>query len=196
MTRQTAQPLQHMSLQATNRTAADLVHALQRGDLVVDTPYQRGDVWTEDQRIGLINSWMLGLPVPAIITNNRATPGFIRRNPGSELGPVYAVIDGRQRMVTAIKWFTGDLAVPATWFKPDHIEATEDTEDGPYVRFTGLTVVGQRFSSSRAQLPMCEAAVYTIKEEAAIYVLVNGGGTPQTAADMDRAAQVAAGGTE
>jgi hypothetical protein len=34
------------------------------------------------------------------------------------------------------------------------------------------------------------ARVGTVQEEAAIYLLVNGGGTPQTDADMNNAARV------
>lgn len=37
------------------------------------------------------------------------------------------------------------------------------------------------------------ARVATVQEEAAVYLLVNGGGTPQTDADMSNAARIANG---
>lgn len=192
MTRQTTAPLEHTSMNATNRMASDLAHMAERGDLVLDEAYQRGDIWTIDQRIALIRSWLTGIPIPACIINNRMGWAWRANHPhetGSE--PAYAVIDGRQRITTAIMWFTGQFSVPATWFKPEHVETVEDTDDGPYVRHTGLTPVGRRLVDDRAMLPLAEAQAGTVAEEAEIYCLVNGGGTPQTDADMANAARVA-----
>lgn len=195
MTHQTNSPIEHYSLGATNRFADFFARAVQSGDMLLDTPYQRGDVWTTEQRIGLIRSWLMGVPIPAIVINDRMSPfwegkpPFDRRGEGD--GYIYAVIDGRQRIQTAIMWFGGELAVPASWFPAEHVENVEDTDDGPYVRFTGLTKVGRRFAESRASFPCVEGKLATVAEEAEVYLLVNGAGSPQTDADMDRAARVA-----
>jgi hypothetical protein len=191
MTRQTTTPLEHISLGATNRFVEFFVRTVERGDMTLDAPYQRGDVWTRDQQIALVRSWLMGLPVPAVIINDRTSPWWNQANPDAELGPVYAVIDGKQRILAGIAWLSGELAVPASWFPPEHVETTEATGDGPYVRFTGLTRVGQRFAENRAVLPCAEGKLSTVQEEAEVYLLVNGGGTPQTAADMENAAKVA-----
>jgi hypothetical protein len=191
MTRQTAKPLESQNLNATNREAIGLARLVQEGDLLLDTPYQRGDVWTPDQRVALIESWLRGLPIPAVIINDRMTLAWERGNPSAELGPAYAMVDGKQRLLTAIAWFTGRFSVPASWFPADQVEVTEDTEDGPYVRFTGLTVVGQRKFMRHSLLPVCEARAGTVAEEAKIYLLVNGSGTAQTDADMANAERVA-----
>ncbi len=192
MTRQTSKPLEHRSLNATNREAIGLARLVQEGDLLLDTPYQRGDVWTLDQRIALVESWLMGLPIPAMIINDRMTSSWERS--GDKLGPAYAMIDGKQRTLTAIAWFGGDYAVPASWFPAEEIDVSEDTDDGPYVRFTGLTLVGQRRFMRRAQIPVCEARAASLEEEAQIYLLVNGGGTAQTDDDMANAARVASAG--
>jgi hypothetical protein len=189
MTRQTDQPLQHRSLNATNREAIGLAKLVQDGDLLLDTPYQRGDVWTLDQRVALVKSWLLGLPIPAVIIADRMHR-WDRKTDGS-LGPAYAMIDGKQRMLTAIAWYDSDFAVPASWFPADQVETVEDTEDGPYVRFAGLTVVGQRRFMRMAQLPVCEARAASDSEEAEIYLLVNGAGTAQTQDDLERARRAA-----
>jgi hypothetical protein len=189
MTRQTDQPLQHRSLNATNREAVGLAKLVQEGDLLLDTPYQRGDVWTLDQRVALVKSWLLGVPIPAMIIADRMARWD--RNVDGDLGPAYAMIDGKQRMLTAIAWYDSDFAVPASWFPPDQIDTVEGTEDGSYVRFAGLTVVGQRRFMRTAQFPVCEARAGSDSEEAEIYLLVNGAGTPQTDDDLDHARRAA-----
>ncbi|TDC26878.1 DUF262 domain-containing protein [Micromonospora sp. 15K316] len=198
MTRQTTAPLEHLSLNATNRFADFFVRNVQRGTMLLDPPYQRGDVWTDSQRMGLVRSWLMGIPVPAVVINDRSGPAWARANPGYFDGDgtpaVYAVIDGKQRILCAAAWLGGDLLVPASWFPADHVDTAEDTDDGSYVRFTGLTIVGQRFAENRCVLPCAEGRLATVHQEAEVYLLVNGGGTPQTSADMKNAARVAADG--
>jgi hypothetical protein len=77
-------------------------------------------------------------------------------------------------------------------FPSEHVASTEDTDDGPYVRYTGLTVPGQRLFANRALLMIAETKdCATEADEARFYLLVNGGGTQQTDADMANAARVA-----
>lgn len=195
MTFQTDAPLEHRSLSATNRFVEFFVRNVERGYMLLDPPYQRGDVWTAEQRMGLIRSWMQGVPIPAVIINDRISPAWFRANPQDRNDPpyAYAVIDGRQRIQTAIDWFAGTLAVPASWFPAEHVETTQDTDDGPYVLYTGLTKTGQRFAENRCVLPCAEGKVATVEQEAEIFLLVNGAGTPQTPTDLARAARVAEG---
>jgi hypothetical protein len=188
MTRQTTAPLEHYSLNVTNRFVEFYTSNVAKGYILLDAPYQRGDVWTQDQRVALVCSWLRGVPVPAVIVNDRTSPWWT----GEPAGEVfYAVIDGKQRILAAIAWLTGALAVPASWFPAELVDATEDTDDGPYVRYIGLTRAGQRFAENRTVLPCAEGKLATVEEEALVYLLINRGGTPQTSADMDNAARVA-----
>lgn len=191
MTRQTSAPLVHINLSAENQRAqglADMVTDM--GWLDLNPPYQRASVWTEDQRIALVRSWLTGVPVPAVILNDRTSRAFARTHgdPGDKF---LVCVDGKQRIETAIAWFTGALAVPASWFEPERITdgAGQDTADGRYVTFTDLTPAGQRLMSNRAALPSVRAQVGSIAEEADLYLLVNGGGTPQTEDDLTNAAR-------
>jgi hypothetical protein len=193
VTRQTDTPLDHLSLSATNRFADFFVRCVERGGMLLDVPYQRGDVWTEDQRIALVRSWLMGLPIPAVIINDRTGPGWTRRDSASAPGAGYSVIDGKQRILAAAAWLAGNVAVPASWFPATHVEVTEPTGDGPYVRYTGLTEVGRRFAENCCVLPCAEGRLPSVEAEAEVYLLVNGGGTPQTDADMDNAERVAGG---
>jgi hypothetical protein len=93
-------------------------------------------------------------------------------------------------MTTVQMFMESDLAVPASWFPADRVDATEDTDDGPYVRYAGLSRVAQRFFENKPA-PVAEAHVKTVREEAAIYLRVNGSGTPQSDEDIARAAGIA-----
>lgn len=163
------------------------------GDMDVAPAYQRGSVWTWDQRVSLVRSWLSGIPVPAVTINDRLNGVWPTTAQGLPVdGFCYAVVDGRQRIETAQGWFDGSLPVPASWFAADAVVETVDTPDGPYVTYRGLTEVEQRHVANRAFLPMVEARLGSLAEEASLYLVLNGGGTPQTDADMANAASVAA----
>ncbi len=196
---QSSAPLERRSMAATSRWASWLPHLAQqvagedplKGGLDIDQPYQRGDVWTEDQRRMFIKSLLLGIPVPAIIVNDRF--GAKYRDPLGRADWRYAVIDGKQRTITLLRWFGGELAVPASWFHKEHVAETLDTADGPYVTFTGLTDVGQRCCNNDFIIPIAEGQFPTMGDEAHIFTLVNRGGTPMSDADLRRAVEIAAG---
>lgn len=187
MTRQTGTPITHQSLQSFNRSAREIARMTEYG-LELAPSYQRGSVWTEEQRINLVRSWLAGVPIPAVTINDRLASGMSGIN-----DPAYAVIDGKQRIETAIAWFAGELAVPASWFEEDSIAETVATDDGDYVTYNGLTVVAQRHFSNRAQLPTIEVRVKSLEEEAALYVLLEQSGTKQTANDVAKAEAIARG---
>lgn len=195
MTRQTSAPIQPYTLQSSARSAREIARIFTETDGDLSPEYQRGSVWTDDQRINLVRSWLMGVPVPSVIINDRIFGPWPKGGPnGTPAGGYsYSVIDGKQRIETAIAWFEGDLAVPASWLPAETVEATEETDDGPYVRHTGLARSEQRHQGMSFQLPTVEAKVATIEEEASLYLLVNGEGTPQADEDMANAARVAGG---
>ncbi len=193
MTLQTAAPIERLGLEDSYRSSRELVRMIHDGVMTVDTPYQRGSVWTHRQRVELIFSLLSGTPIPSIIANDRATPAWPHTPDGPAGGYYYAVIDGKQRLETMIAWYASKLAVPASWFPPEDVTETEDTDDGPYVRFAGLTPAARRAFPTRALLPFAVAKVGSVEAEAEIYGRVNGGGTPQTPEDMARAAAIASG---
>lgn len=188
MTFQTREPVRDQRMSISARTWGELIHQIQRGDTTYDLPYQRGAVWTNEQRIMLIFSILSGTPIPALIVNER--PQSMWFDADRNQLPIYAVIDGQQRMTTVKMFMEDDLAVPASWFPSEWVERTEDTDDGPYVRYSGLARREQRHLEN-IPAPVAEARAKTVAEEAAIYLRVNGSGTPQSDADLARAAVVA-----
>lgn len=190
MTYQTSEPVHELRMNISARTWADLVHQLQSGDATYDLPYQRGAVWTIEQRMMLIYSILSGTPIPALIVNER--PQRMWFGPSGERHPIYAVIDGKQRMMT-VKMFMDDVfRVPASWFPAEEVERADDTADGPYVFYSGLTRRTQRFFENKPA-PVAEARLRSVAEEASVYLRVNGSGTPQSDEDIARAATVATG---
>jgi hypothetical protein len=184
MTRQTAAPLSRVPMNTYNRRADDLAQAVTNGQIDLNPPYQRGPVWTADQRIAFVRSLLSGIPIPTLVLNARGVDS-----------PIWlACIDGKQRLLATAAWFAGDVPVPASWFPTGMVAAPVETDDGLYVTFLGLTERGQALAS-RAVLPIGEAMLSTVEEEAAVYLLVNGGGTPQTDADMVNARRIAEGTT-
>lgn len=193
MTFQTTSPLTHQSLQASSRQAREVARMIdEQGDLAPS--YQRASVWGPAQRMGLIRSWMVGVPVPAVVINDRYESGWPQGPDGFPIGGHgCAVVDGKQRIETARAWFTGVLQVPASWFPTDDVLVTTDTDDGPYVSYLGLSDTARRLFANRALLPVIEAHLPTIEAEAELYLLLNGAGTPQTDADLANAAHIASG---
>ena len=192
MTRQSDKPSPKLHLDPTQESFRQLVEQHQRGALAWDgshVPYQRGRVWTLDQKIALVQSVLLGIPIPAIIANHRGYGG----------GPVRVVIDGQQRLTTMHEWFAGEFMVPASWFRPQDVLKPVDVsgfeeyaDTGSYVAFYGLEE-DVRWRFWLATVSVATGHLKSIKAEAMVYLRVNGYGTQQTDDDMARARRVAEG---
>lgn len=188
MTRQTRTPLTRLPTTTAMWSIEEYTSRIRRGEMLLDPPYQRGPTWNSQQRINLMRSWLQGVPIPAVVLNERTSPTWRRNDPQMQVN--YAVVDGRQRLETALAWQDGQLAIPASWLPADWIHTTDDTDDGPYLRVTGLH--NPRRVGRLMDLPCVRAQVSTVTAEAALYLLVNGAGTQQSTTDLARAT-VAAG---
>lgn len=179
-----AAPLERLDLQPMNRTAMSFVpHEGQDDQLELNPPYQRGSVWTTEQRRALIESILRGIPIGSVTINDRwSTNGY-----NGDVG--YAVVDGKQRVETIRGFFADKFSVPADWFEDEDI--ADETPDGE-VHFSQLTERGRR-GAAAWPIPTIQAAIGTVEGEAHLYGLLNGGGTAQTEADMANAREVAGG---
>jgi hypothetical protein len=72
-----------------------------RGELVIPT-FQRGFVWKPSQASRLIESFLMGLPVPGIFV-------FVRETDGDESTSEQLVVDGQQRLRSVFGFFDGKL---------------------------------------------------------------------------------------
>lgn len=175
----------------------------ERDPFDLDAPYQRGSIWTLDQRVALIKSLYMGLPVGTIIVS--VLP-FRKGNPYS-----YRVVDGKQRVETVRMFAADEFAIPSAWLRDD------DAPPRPVDEWASWSDMSDRFHrwfDMGAQLPALEfkpdeewmgrdasgkgiwrsrSDAEILRAEAELFALINGGGTPQTEDDMARAALIAEG---
>ena len=197
-----AEPVEVLALNATSYNIDNLMDEIDRGRLDCSAPYQRGSVWTEEQRAALVLSVMQRIPTSTLVVSDVA---------GFEDGEIARrVIDGKQRLEALRAFRNGEVSVPVDWFgeefvDADHVE-TRDTADGP-VDF-GRIGAGLHPSAwrrvGRHVLAAVSVNVYETRnadgswsvatrdqalgEEARIFGLINSGGTAQTEETLARAA--------
>lgn len=175
-------PLEHRSITVSARSLSEVVRMVTSGSLLVDTPYQRGDVWTEEQRRNLIKSLIMGIPTPAVILNARHLVREWRAtDPNADIG--WSCIDGKQRLTTFVQWYSGQLAIPTAWLGSGFVG---EADDQTMVYFHGLTPAGQRYMS-RWTIPLAEATLPTLDDEIDVYMLINRAGTDHAPAELARA---------
>jgi len=142
---------------------------------VLDAPYQRGRLWTEEQSRNLIKSLLQGIPIGIIFVNNRG------RFEASDY-----VVDGKQRIGAIRDFVAGRLAVPSEWFEKLDLESTSEM-----VSYKDLSRRGQRHFDS-CSVATAESKLPDLKGEAELYLLVNFGGVAQTEIDRERAREITA----
>lgn len=139
-----------------------LLSRIESGELNVDPPYQRGRVWTREQSEAFAGFFIEGNRVPAFYVRQRDLCGSM----------VDEVVDGKQRLL-ALKAFVDGEIDAVLW-------------SGERVRFDDLTNVGKRGFRS-VSVPLVELPEETTDREVmAVYIRLNRGGTPHTAAEIDR----------
>src|ERR1039457_4676872 len=114
-------------------TLSVLVDKWNRGQLVIPK-FQRRFVWTQAQASKLIESFLLGLPVPPI---------FVFTDPGN----IQMVVDGQQRLKSIGYFFEG-------YFGP------EDKGRRPVFRLTGLNEESPYYNLSRKDLERDHPSVF------------------------------------
>lgn len=164
--------VERVTLSPMNRSVEFYIRRSDSSALNLDAEYQRGSVWTVEQKQSLVRSIQMGIPTGSIVINRR--PDVMEN---------YVVIDGKQRIEALRDFVDSKFPIPVTWVeKEEFITAAEDVLGWPVpgVRYENLTVVAHRFFSQR-QMPSIEAQVATVEEEAEIFRLINSAGTAQTA---------------
>ncbi|GLY32051.1 hypothetical protein Kisp02_54160 [Kineosporia sp. NBRC 101731] len=184
-TLQTLAPIRRISVSTFNNRIDSIAH-YDTADfgLDMDQPYQRGHVWGLTRRRNLIRSFLLGVPIPSLIINNRWEAKFSHPGWDEKRCNSHAVIDGKQRCTTILMFMRGELAVPASWWTTEQFDmpATIETDDGLYVDWNGLTRQGQ-FRFRDRTIGVAEGQFSTLAEEQAVFDLVNFGGVAQGETD-------------
>jgi Protein of unknown function DUF262 len=154
--------LERLRLSATNRPIEVIRYWHQNGQLDLSPPYQRGEVWGLIRKRNLIRSILLGIPIPAIIVNDRFS---------SSWGDKIVAIDGKQRMTAILGFLAGDFSVPGEWFEMEGM-----------ITFPELSLPQQR-RFQQTPIPFCEGQLPNLEAEREVFELVNFGGVPQGESD-------------
>lgn len=142
----------------------------------MDQPYQRGIVWGLKRKQNLIKSLLMGVPVPAIVTNDRFAARFTEPGYSQNRNWAYAIVDGKQRLSTVLGFMNNEFPCPAGWW---------DTEqDGLMVWWSELSKPNQRHFRN---IPMAVAKgqFKTLAQEEELFNLINFGGLAQGEVDED-----------
>lgn len=160
--------IRELSLQNYNRPISMFLEESGAArDFILDPAYQRGSVWTLEQRRNLILSILQGLPIGAVFLNDR------------RIGE-YAVVDGKQRIETIQMWGRDEFDVPREWFEEDDL-GEEVSEAANEVFYSQLSDRGRRHMMNYA------VATYETHfkgegaeaQELELFERINFGGTPQ-----------------
>ena len=95
-------PAAETYLHTTHRTVSWFNKALQRDELILSAPFQRNPVWTAAQKSYLIDTILLGLPVPELYMQDVV-------DAGGEEGHI--VVDGQQRIRACLDYVTGQFGL-------------------------------------------------------------------------------------
>lgn len=152
-----------------------LVEWYREGQLDVDPPYQRQPVWGLERKQNLIRSLIIGLPIGAIFLNER---GY---KPDA---PHYAVIDGKQRILTVAGFLDEEFSVPGEWFEAKYVSRLGS------IYYSELTDVGRRcimmdWTVATYETQFRWGTSHMFEQERFVFDLVNFGGVAQGEQDSD-----------
>lgn len=153
--------------------------------LEMNPPYQRGHVWGKDRARNLIRSTLLGIPCGAIILNDRWAAGWYRDKDAAANAsmPLYAVIDGKQRITTLHAFGSGQLDVPRDWWDDDSV--LPEARNREMVTIDDLTPGARSDWLTMTTVNVYEARAKTLEAEEEVFNLVNHGGVPQGQSDLN-----------
>lgn len=160
-------PLKRLLLSATNRPIETILYWIKTESMLLDPPYQRGVVWGKKRQRNLIRSILMGIPIPAIIINDRTAARW-----DGNISCV--VIDGKQRVTAIRNFLTDELEVPGEWFEMDK----------EFVLFSELPTNKQR-GLRNTPIPFCEGQLKSLEDETEVFDLINFGGLLQGETDED-----------
>jgi hypothetical protein len=135
------------SVSGTDWTVETLVNQMRKGRIDLDPSFQRRNAWLANRKSKLIESIILGFPIPQIV---------LAEKPGQR--GQYFVLDGKQRLLALRQYFA----------------ATDDTRDGEFdaLRLSGLEVLTELNGTNVAELEQQRPESFSALENSTIRTVV------------------------
>jgi hypothetical protein len=105
------------------------------GTLKIKPPYQRRPVWAVKQKCYLIESILLGFPIPEIYVHNTTSP---------EGKTSFAIVDGQQRIRAVLQFIGAEIDPAEEEFNKFTLDKLQDTSPWKDKTFADLTDVEKR----------------------------------------------------
>ena len=134
---------------AHNHLIGSLIELVNKGQINLSPPYQRGDVWTPRQREELIDTLDWGLAIPPLYLRELDNHSKVWME----------VLDGKQRLTTLVMFAAGQITYQVRYFQ----DFTALEQDMFRTCLTGVNTVGD-ISDEEARI---------------LYDRINFNGTPQ-----------------
>lgn len=168
--------LPRASLTVTNRPIEFLSYYLDHLD--TNPPYQRGTVWGLERKRALWFSLLSGIPIPALVVNDRLSAEF--SDTGEESCAWFAIVDGKQRISAITGFLLGGFSLDGAWFT--HADSGRPMEG--WVFHSDLDLATQR-RLKHLTIGVCEGRMASMDAERELFELVNFGGLAQGDVDPD-----------
>lgn len=153
-------------LQLFNFTLGQHLHESDRGEYDFQASYQRGEVWSLEQKRNLIKSILQDLPIGTVFLNHRDR-GIAK----------VVVVDGKQRLLALRDFVDNRYGVPGEWFNDEDLADAVRGQGLRLVFFRDTSVVFQRRFRGHG-LATYETDLPTAAEELELFNRLNFGGTP------------------
>lgn len=134
--RQSSPPIYEIATYPADFTLEVLWSKWKSGEIFIP-PFQRGYVWNQVQASKLIESFLVGLPVPSI---------FLYTEGGTERS---MVVDGQQRLKSVFYFFEGSFGEPDARGKRPDFTLKGLSEDSPYANKTFADLENENGTAAR-----------------------------------------------
>lgn len=100
-------------IQTTRINVTEILQRMRASEYYVDRSFQRRLVWTEKQKVRLIETILMDYPVPEIYLWEQA--------PNTETGQqMFSIVDGQQRLSTLREFTSNEWPLTASYLDEDH----------------------------------------------------------------------------
>lgn len=104
-------------IQSGRSSIAKLVKSFHKGAYFVDESFQRRLVWGQKQKVRLIETVLIGYPIPEIYIHRQATD----TKTGTEK---FSIVDGQQRISTFAQFVAGEWPLKSSYLDPENRAST------------------------------------------------------------------------